>query len=214
MNKERIATLLASGLKPSHVATIVGITPARISQLAKEDFEFQNLLATKTAEAEKEDVEEQALSAKYHAAEHQLLDQVLAMAPMAELRDVTNALKVVAERQEKVKVRQNPIQQQQAVVNQVIQIALPNHAFGVPHVTISKEKEITSVDGRNLAPLSSNAVTNLFNSLKNKGEQHEPARISEASEEPAQEVISKQEMKDSLKAVMDSFHPTPYAESF
>lgn len=166
MNKDRIASLLAQGLKPSHVATIVGITPARISQLAKDDPEFQNLLALRTSEAESTDIEEKALGAKYHAAEHQLLDQVLAMAPVSELRDVTAALRVVAERQEKMKTRQNPIQSQQAVIQQVIQISIPLHAL--PEVALSKEREILSVDNRNLAPLSSTAVTNLFASMKGK----------------------------------------------
>lgn len=208
MNKERIASLLATGLKPSHVASIVGLTPARITQLAKEDTEFQNILALKTAEAEKTDIEEAALSTKYHAVEHQLLDQVMAMAPVSELRDVTAALRVVAERQEKMKIRQNPIQQQQAVVNTVVQIAIPQHAFEVPHVTLSKEREITSVNNRNLAPLSSDAVTNLFHKLKN-GEQNEPARISSSTEESTSQVISLE-----ISKVIDSFHPAPYAEAF
>lgn len=212
MNKERIATLLASGLKPSNVASIVGCTPARITQLAKEDVEFQNILALKTSEAEKEDIEERALSSKYHAVEHQLLDQVLAMAPVSELRDVTAALRVVAERQEKMKLRQNPIQQQQTVVNQVIQIAIPSHSLRTPDVTLSREREITSVDGRNLAPLSSDAVTNLFESIK-KGKENEPARIPPPTEETSAET-STQAAKDLVGKFLDSFHPAPFAESF
>jgi hypothetical protein len=181
MNKDRIASLLAQGLKPSHVATIVGITPARISQLAKDDVEFQNLLALRTSESEEQDIEEKALGAKYHAAEHTLLDQVLAMAPVSELRDVTAALRVVAERQEKMKTRQNPIQSQQAVIQQVIQISIPIHAL--PEVSLSKEREITSVNERNLAPLSSTAVTNLFAGMReSKENQNEPTRIPFTSE--------------------------------
>ena len=204
MNKERIATLLASGLKPSHVASIVGLTPARITQLAKDDTEFQNILALKTAEADKEDIEETALSNKYHAVEHQLLDQVLQMAPVSELRDVTAALRVVAERQEKMKIRQNPIPTQNAVVNQIIQIAIPQHAFEVPNVTLSKEREITSVDGRNLAPLSSDAVTNLFNTLRNGGK-NEPARIPA----PAEEITGKTSTIQEIRKALDVFEPIP-----
>lgn len=208
MNKERIASLLAQGLKPSHVASIVGITPARISQLAKDDAEFQGLLAIKTGEAEKDDIEEKALYAKYHAAEHQLLDQVLQMAPVSELRDVTAALRVVAERQEKVKVRQNPIQQQQAVLNQVIQIAIPSHVFSAPSITLSKEREITSVNDRNLAPLTSTAVTNLFDSLK-KGKENVLARIPAPAEEALEEALPAQ-----VSQFLDSFHPAPHASTF
>jgi len=205
MNKERIASLLANGLKPSHVATIVGITPARISQLAKEDVEFQNILAIKTAESQKQDIEEQALSAKYHAAEHQLLDQVLAMAPVSELRDVTAALRVVAERQEKMKIRQNPVPTQGAVVNNIVQIAIPAHVFKTPEVTLTREREITSVNNRNLAPLSSDAVTNLFESLK-KGKENEPARLPQAAEEAPQEVFS----QEAVRKALDMFEPVPH----
>lgn len=185
MNLDRICTLLASGLKPSHVASIVGCTPARLSQLAKESTEFQNLLALKEAEAEKDDIEEKALSAKYHAAEHQLLDQVLAMAPVSELRDVTAALRVVAERQEKMKVRQNPIQGQQAVVQQIVQINIPAHAL--PTVSMTKEREITAIDETSLAPLTSDAVTKLFTNMKEKS--NEPTRILASPKEDAGEII-------------------------
>ena len=84
MNIERITTLLASGLKPSNVASIVGCSPARISQLSA-DPHFQNLLAAKVAEAEESDVEEKTITAKYIAAEHILLNQIIDMAPVSEL---------------------------------------------------------------------------------------------------------------------------------
>jgi hypothetical protein len=164
MNLDRITTLLASGLKPAQVASIVGISPARISQLAKDNTEFQNLLAAKEAEAREKDIEEIALSGKYHAAEHALLDQVLAMAPVAELRDVTAALRVVAERQEKAHLRKNPIQQSQPVLQQIIQLNIPTHAL--PEVTVTKELEIIAIDNTSLAPLTSEGVTTLFANMK------------------------------------------------
>ena len=127
MNIDRITTLLASGLKPSNVASIVGCSPARISQLAQ-DQHFQDLLTSKIAELEADDVEEKTLSSKYHAAEHTLLNQIIEMAPVSELRDVTNALRVVAERQEKAKTRLNPVQGT-TIINQTVQIAVPSHTL-------------------------------------------------------------------------------------
>jgi hypothetical protein len=186
MNITRIATLLASGLKPANVASIVGCSPARISQLAKESEEFRNLLALKEAEAQKDDIEETALSTKYHAAEHALLDQVLSMAPVSELRDVVGALRVVAERQEKVKTRLNPIVQSQPIINQIVQINIPSHAL--PEVVLTKDYEVVSVDNLNLAPLTSQGVTNLFKNLKEK--ENEQRRISAETERPIEEVIS------------------------
>jgi hypothetical protein len=173
-------------LKPANVASIVGCSPARISQLAKESEEFRNLLALKEAEAQKDDIEETALSTKYHAAEHALLDQVLSMAPVSELRDVVGALRVVAERQEKVKTRLNPIVQSQPIINQIVQINIPSHAL--PEVVLTKDYEVVSVDNLNLAPLTSQGVTNLFKNLKEK--ENEQRRISAETERPIEEVIS------------------------
>ena len=175
MNIERITTLLASGLKPSNVASIVGCSPARISQLSA-DPHFQDLLAAKVAEAEESDVEEKTITAKYIAAEHILLNQIIDMAPVSELRDVTAALRVVAERQEKAKTRLNPVQGT-TIINQTVQIAVPSHTL--PEISLTKELEVISVNTLNLAPLTSEGVTNLFKNLKADKEAIEIQKIEE-----------------------------------
>lgn len=172
MNLARVATLLASGLKPLQVSTIVGCSPARISQLLKEPG-FELLLAEQNALQSKSDIEETALSAKYNAAEHLLVNQVMEMAPVSELRDVTAALRVVAERQEKMKARTNPIQNTPAA-QVVVSITLPSHAIPGRVIEMTSNKEVISVGEQTLAPLSSTAVTNLFSSLKG-GKQNEPS---------------------------------------
>lgn len=160
MNRDRVATLLASGLKAAQVATIVGVSPARISQLLKEE-DFMLLLDSKTAEQKKTDVEELAITAKYHAAEHLLLDQITQLAPVAELRDVVGALKVVADRQDKAKQRLNPVPVQGAVIHQnIVQLQLPMQAL--PEIHIGGNNEVVGIGGNNLAPLSSQGVTKLF----------------------------------------------------
>ena len=179
MNIERITTLLASGLKPSNVASIVGCSPARISQLSA-DPHFQDLLSAKVAEAEESDVEEKTITAKYIAAEHILLNQIIDMAPVSELRDVTAALRVVAERQEKAKTRLNPVQGT-TIINQTVQIAVPSHTL--PEISLTKELEVISVNTLNLAPLTSEGVTNLFKNLKADKEAIEAHRIEENANE-------------------------------
>ena len=191
MNLERIASLLAQDLKPSQVASIVGVTPARISQLLKESIPLQEMLAVKQAEQDKEDIEEVALGAKYHAAEHALLDQVLSMAPMAELRDVTQALRVVAERQDKVKARKNPLPVQNTngtVYNTIVQLSIPTHAL--PEVILNKEREVIAVDNNNLAPMTSEAVTNLFQTMK--GNNNVLSRIPTEAERAAPKAITEE----------------------
>ena len=192
MNIERITTLLASGLKPTNVASIIGCSPARISQLAAQE-DFKQLLAAKMAVAESEDIEEQLLSTKYHAAEHALLNQILELAPISEMRDATAALRVVAERQDKAKARLNPIQNSQAIVQQVIQITIPQHAL--PNVVLTSDKEVLAIDNTNLAPMSSTAVTSMFASMK--GKQNEPTRISQEAAGNAQEALSALQIEDS-----------------
>ena len=189
MNIERITTLLASGLKPSNVASIVGCSPARISQLAQDE-KFQNLLQAKIAETEADDVEEKTLSAKYLSAEHTLLNQIIEMAPVSELRDVTAALRVVAERQEKAKTRLNPVQGP-TIINQTVQIAVPAHTL--PEISLTKELEVISVNSLDLAPLTSEGVTNLFKNMKQEKEiQNEPNRILGAAEEALAETLQKE----------------------
>ena len=201
MNIERVTTLLASGLKPSHVASIVGVSPARISQLMSSDKEFQDLLLKKNAEAEKEDIEEKALGSKYHAAEHLLLDQVLQMAPVSELRDVTAALRVVAERQEKFKTRMNPIVQSSSVLQTIVQISLPSHSLPAPEITLTREREVMSIDARNLAPLSSTGVTNLFSKMRAEEEnKHDATRILIPAKETSTESIEEEVLPSLLEA--------------
>lgn len=159
----RIATLLASGLKSNQVSSIIGLSPARISQISTEE-SFQSLLQEKLADASKKDVEETAITAKYLSAEHLLIDQMVQMAPSAELRDVTAALRVITERQDKASLRRNPIHAGITVHQHVVQLNLPTHAL--PEITISKENEVTAINETNLAPLTADGVQNLFKRMK------------------------------------------------
>lgn len=191
MNIERVINLLASGIKPAQVASILGVTPARISQLASEIPNLKELIAEKEAELAEKDIETVALDAKYHTAEHALINQVVELAPIAELRDVTAALRVISERQDKRKqlVNPNPVGGT-ITLNQVISLSLPNHAL--PEISLSSEKEVISINNRTLAPMSSTGVTNLFNTLDNKEERtfdHVPTTIPSSTKETPREAI-------------------------
>ena len=119
----------------------------------------------------KEADEEETITAKYSAAEHMLLNQMMELIPISEMRDVTQALKVVAERQEKAKTRIAPIFQGTVVNSQtIIKLQLPNHA--IPEIQMSSNKEVISIGEQELAPLPSSGVTDLFKTLKDKGDYH------------------------------------------
>lgn len=223
MQVERIATLLASGLPHTSVATIVGVSPARISQLLKEE-DFQLILANKQSESKEKDQEELNLSAKYLEAEHTLLKQVVEMAPVSELRDITAALRVVAERQEKAKSRMNPIVAQQPVYNTIVQLALPQHA--VPEMSFAANREVIAIEDRNLAPLSSTGVIGLFKGMatprlerdssgKKEGDNDGPSRVLEGTERSSEETILPQNsLTEGARRFLDSLHPAPLASSY
>lgn len=221
MQTERIATLLASGLPHTSVATIVGISPARVSQLLKEP-EFELLLAAKQAETKEKDAEELSLSAKYLEAEHILLKQVVEMAPVSELRDVTAALRVVAERQEKAKSRMNPIVASQPVYNTIVQLSLPAHA--TPELAYAQNREVIAIENRNLAPLSSSGVLSLFKDLDKSeelpsssqltisGDDHVTQRSPQESEGSSQQAIPfSKELAEGARKFLDSLHPAPFS---
>lgn len=160
---ERIATLMASGLPAAKISAVVGLSPSRIAQInATEDFKL--LLQEKMEEHSKKDIEEEIISAKYLSAEHILVDQLVQMAPAAEFRDVASALRIVAERQDKALTRKNPIHAGVVVHQNIVQLNLPTHAL--PEVVISKENEVIDVNGKNMAPLTSQGVESLFAQMK------------------------------------------------
>lgn len=188
MNQERAANLLASGIPPSQVASIMGVSPARISQLLKEEA-FSLMLQVKEAELNAGDIEEITLTAKYHAAESALIQQVMEMAPMAELRDVTAALRVVGERRIAKEQARNPLPLgSNTIINNIVQLSLPSHAL--PEISITKQKEIISIGERNLAPMTSTGVTNLFKKI---GNEYEPPRIPQSTTETPTETLTTEE---------------------
>jgi len=206
MKIDRIAILSASGLTPAAISTIVGVCPARISQIQATD-EYKEILQAKTAELAEKDQEELSLSAKYLEAEHLLVKQVIEMAPISELRDVVGALRVVAERQEKAKARMNPVFHSQPVFNNIVQLQLPQHA--TPELAYGQNREVLAIENRALTPLSSSGVLGLFKSMaseatsrvsqaeataaiefRTEGEQHEPRTAPSIAESRPAETLS------------------------
>jgi len=147
--EERAIHLIASGLQQAQVASILGVSPALISQW-KSTEEFATTLEAATVEANKGDKEEVALTAKYHAAENALIDQVMALSPIAELRDVVAALRVVGERQDKTKTRLIPMNANPTTVNQtIVNLTLPSHSL--PEFSINTDNQVVAIDTKSIA---------------------------------------------------------------
>ena len=189
--EERAIHLLASGLLPTQTASILGVTPALVSQWKTKE-EFSTALEAATIEASKGDKEEVALTAKYHAAEHALIDQVLAMAPIAELKDVTAALRVIGERQNAVKIQKNPITMHPSSINQtIVNLTLPSHAL--PEFSTNNSNQITAIDTKSIAPMSAAGISELFKNFtiskaekievkNNEGDSNDTSRIPSSPE--------------------------------
>ena len=193
MNLERIASLLSQNLKPSQVASIVGCSPARITQISQQE-DFKLLLADKNAEATKAFSETAALDSKYLHAEHQLLNAITEQAPMADMRDNVNALRVITERQYRKAAITNPVSNGSVQLTQnFVQLNIPQHAL--PEISLNSLNEVIAINTQTLAPLSSKGVTDLFSSMK--GNNHEPERIHSCADQNAslatQEVIPSQQ---------------------
>lgn len=180
----KIAYYLAQGLKPTQVAGICGVTLGYISQLVKpgegpEGFmEEVNRLAAESAQQVQEGLdEEKDLDLKYLAAEHAALKAIeenLFGGEPALLNAQINALKAIADRQDKRIKRQQP---QAAVHNgaqigamHITQILLPQHALQLPRIELNSSNQVIGINGQAMAPMASQQVQRLFKDAKSKEE--------------------------------------------
>lgn len=177
--QERCAHFLAQGLKPTQVASILGCTPGRISQIIKEP-DFPEILARAQEQYEgpsdSEAAAHQLVSNKYLALESKLVDQIEAQAAMMAPKELISALSVVAARQDKAAARtaQLRLPQQGSTINVAVQLSMPQHT--VPEYVVNSQGEIVSINQKSMAPMGSGAVRSLFTGMKN-------SRIAAASSE-------------------------------
>lgn len=174
--QERCANFLAQGLKPAQVASVVGISPGRLSQIAKEP-SFPELLAAAQERYEvsaDEHAAAEVINNKYIALESKILDSIESTVHLMDPRDQIKALEVVGSRQEKARQRMAPQGGNMIQNNLTVQLALPAHA--VPEYRLNSESEIVSIDGKPMAPLNAPQVKSLFASMK-AAEQQEHAAL-------------------------------------
>lgn len=165
IQQQRIATFLSQGLKPAQISTIVGVSPSYISQLCSPDGPegFREHVQGLAADQQKELSEEDLITSKYLAVEHKLLSAMEGAMMGAELPAIANALKIVADRQEKRAARKAgilvPGGTHSTQVNVTV-LQLPNHA--IPEYQLNQQGQVIAVDGQALSPMSSLGVKQLF----------------------------------------------------
>lgn len=170
MNKERAASYLGQGVPPGQVASIMGCTPAYISQLMKDE-EFVKLVKKHEGVVDgTEEGEGKSIQAKYTGLEHQLIKAMGDALPNAELPAITRALEVVANRQEKAAMRKNPAgmgTDSGRGVSVHVTLTLPTHAIPAqPVIQVNEKNEVVAIDDRSMAPMSSNGVEAMFRRKK------------------------------------------------
>jgi transcriptional regulator with XRE-family HTH domain len=169
--KDRIKALLINGLKASEIVDIVGCTPSYISQLMKDETFIQEVTAGRLAIQETA-TEEQHLGVRYQGLEHKIITSIEASLAEASLGEKVRALETIHKRDELHYRRKVPLPgapQQLTQIN-VVSLNLPSH-LAIPlqaTVSMNETKEIIAIDGKPLAPMSSDGVKNLFNQLANK----------------------------------------------
>lgn len=164
--KEKILNYLANGLTASQVATLVGCSPAYISQLLATP-EFKASLKARILDNPV--TPDDKLDDKYTAAEHSLIGAVIEAIPGAELPAISRALETVAKIRHDRYTRKNPIAAQSQISMNFVQLTLPNHTIReAPVIHMNERSEIISIDNRPMAPLASDAVKNLFEKMKTR----------------------------------------------
>ena len=167
--KDKILSYLASGLKASEVASILGCNPSYISNLMKDELflkELEDIKVNQPANAEEVTVDN-----RYLSLETQILKRMSEAILDAELPAMTRALEVVAKVRDMRFQRKNP-----ALTNPlgsggnytIVNLTLPVHALPPATIELNTQKEILSLNGKAMAPMSSDSVKGLFDSIKNK----------------------------------------------
>jgi predicted house-cleaning noncanonical NTP pyrophosphatase (MazG superfamily) len=198
MNLERIASLLSQNLKPSQVASIVGCSPARITQISQQE-DFKLLLANKQAEEQETFTEAKALDAKYLVAEHKLIDAITAQADFSEMRDNISALRALTERQFRKQALTNPVTNGSVSLTQnIVHLHVPTHTL--PEISVNSMNEVVAINNSTLAPLSSQGVTSLFASMKERNQQNEQQRLYGSANQNDLSFIQEGQAADCIEA--------------
>lgn len=175
MNRAKAIHFLSLGLPPGQVASIVGVSPGRISQLLAEQ-EVKDILKEKELENKQENEEQERIEAKVLAAKNSLLDSLAARQHEASYMELARAYQIICTSNQ---VRNTiPVQGATVFNGTVVQIALPARTFH-QEIQITSDKEVIAIGDRELAPLAANAVTALFHRMKDQGEgeYHEPEKL-------------------------------------
>ena len=171
MNIERAIHFLSLGVRPGQVASILGVSPGRISQLLSQP-EVKEKLDALAVSMNSQDVDKQRIEAKELAAKDSLLDSITARREEATFMELARAYDIICRAES---YRKNPLPMPGAQIfnGTVVQIAMPIQGLKALDIQVTKAGEIIAVGDRELAPMSATGVMNLFKAVQIEGECHE-----------------------------------------
>lgn len=153
--KDRILSLLGSGLQPSLVASAVGCSPTYITQLLSDETFALDVSSLRVKDIEKLKERDN----KWDNLEDLLLKKLEDLIPfMLRPREVIHALQTVnsARRRSEDLTKGTPTQQ---ITNNIVVLQLPQRTVSTfTKFELSKNNEVISIEGKSVAPLPSTSL--------------------------------------------------------
>lgn len=167
MDKNKAIELLSLGLAPGQVASVIGVSPGRISQLLA-DPAVKDQIALKELENSDKNAEDMRVEAKIMAVKNNLLDHLTRRADEASFMEIARAFEIVS-RAEALKKNPLPLAGTQIFNGMTVQISMPQRSL-TQEIQITNDREVIAIGNRALAPLPARQVTELFGRLRNEPE--------------------------------------------
>lgn len=167
--QESLVAYIAQGLKPGQVATLLGVTPAYISQCLKDEKITQAIEDAKIKASGSDQETEERIINKLKATEERIIDAISDAIPYAEGPVLAKLLDTIAARLDRRKGLLAPGAALSLTQNNIVTLTLPAHAIPAPAVAYhtNEANQITSIGNQLMAHLSSEGVRNLFSQMRN-----------------------------------------------
>lgn len=163
--KDRIQAYMGDGLTAAQTATILGCSPAYISQLLKNE-DFKAAVNARLASNQKP--AEELLDTRYESLEHSIVKEMSVAVVGAELPHLTRALEAVSKARDLKQKQKHPMHGLASQVVNIVSLSLPQHALASPVIEVSAKGEVLAIDNQVLAPMSSKGVEAMFTKIGQK----------------------------------------------
>jgi hypothetical protein len=179
--RNQIANLILGGATKEQILSVVGIPSAQLEELLEEPSFRREIREVKESQ------KEQDIESKLQNLELSAIKKVSDNMEFYDAQSLCRVLETVSRtRQMKKQASQPANPHANGMLNATINIAIP--AFlGNSQVLMDSKKQVVSIDGRNMAPLPTAQVKQLFSQIEN---QHERPKASAANGKDSEDASS------------------------